>query len=891
MSRRTAIATRTIPRKPAHTAAALLAFAGSLAAMQAAHAAAVVECVASVYGNGTAADVGLIPAFFNATTGTEGTDWEIRVQAKGSQNPYVISNNLSFAPDASHDNKSIKVTGGWNAGCGSQTFNSSQTVIKGIASTSQSVGTSILFSGDNARFEIDWIHFQDFARFSVDDKACKDFQICPDTDAIVVEHNEFDNGEQVAIHAHDAAQVRFRGNRVTHISNRHASGFLTDSAPVSFLIDNDEDAPQIAFNTFADLTCNESLGGVMIDSHQGSASLNHNIAEADCAGLYIETTGGGKVLTPTYNVVSGIAGTGVGGDFNANHNLIATVNFEDPANGNYRLHYPSTGINEGATLVGAIQAGYLLPGLDLDGKFRPIGVHFDIGAYENDKNDGTPPTFTVTKIADSDDGMCNADCSLREAIKAALAFNGTNPAEIVFDLPGCPSVLVLDSNLPDITSSVTIDGYSQAGANANSQITGSNANICVGVTPGASGVDYAFRVPSGADPSTQLTVQGLGFGNGFFAFGSSHAVIELRGGSQHKIYGNAFGGYLPSTTNPQFLGTLGRAILLNGPANYVHIGDDDASTRNYFGYMDQNGIVLNNGTQSNFIVNNYIGVEPSGLFAQPNSGDGISISSALGTVIRKNVIAASDSGITLLGANTKNTQIYANRIGLDAALKAAPSLSNNVGITIGLGASNTAIGSGIDATANVISNNKTDGVQIGSTPDSTPGGPVVSSGNTILGNRIDANARSGTGVNIDLGASLVRVANDDGDGDTGANGLQNYPILNRTAVNANVNNAPFRFVDGIINTQPNVQVSLDVFFSTTCTAGSYDAEASKLVKSYQVSSGSSGTVSFLIDMIPDYGPGFITATATNYAGGGTSDLSPCLPTDRIFSGGFQKPGL
>src|SRR5262245_17974033 len=35
-------------------------------------------------------------------------------------------------------------------------------------------------------------------------------------------------------------------------------------------------------------------------------------------------------------------------------------------------------------------------------------------------------TFTVTKIADTNDGTCNADCSLREAINAANATAGTN---------------------------------------------------------------------------------------------------------------------------------------------------------------------------------------------------------------------------------------------------------------------------------------------------------------------------------------------------------------------------------------------------------------------------------------------------------------------------------
>ena len=33
----------------------------------------------------------------------------------------------------------------------------------------------------------------------------------------------------------------------------------------------------------------------------------------------------------------------------------------------------------------------------------------------------TAATFTVTKIADTNDGVCDADCSLREAVAAANA--------------------------------------------------------------------------------------------------------------------------------------------------------------------------------------------------------------------------------------------------------------------------------------------------------------------------------------------------------------------------------------------------------------------------------------------------------------------------------------
>jgi CSLREA domain-containing protein len=38
----------------------------------------------------------------------------------------------------------------------------------------------------------------------------------------------------------------------------------------------------------------------------------------------------------------------------------------------------------------------------------------------------TAATFTVTKTADTNDGACNADCSLREAIVAANALPGAD---------------------------------------------------------------------------------------------------------------------------------------------------------------------------------------------------------------------------------------------------------------------------------------------------------------------------------------------------------------------------------------------------------------------------------------------------------------------------------
>src|SRR5262249_50093320 len=57
---------------------------------------------------------------------------------------------------------------------------------------------------------------------------------------------------------------------------------------------------------------------------------------------------------------------------------------------------------------------------DQRGTTRPIGAHCDIGSYEY------TPVYVVTKAADTNDGTCDTDCSLREAITAANANGGAD---------------------------------------------------------------------------------------------------------------------------------------------------------------------------------------------------------------------------------------------------------------------------------------------------------------------------------------------------------------------------------------------------------------------------------------------------------------------------------
>lgn len=86
------------------------------------------------------------------------------------------------------------------------------------------------------------------------------------------------------------------------------------------------------------------------------------------------------------------------------------------------------------------------------------------------------PVFTVNKVADTADGLCNADCSLREAILAANAA-GTG-ARIEFAIPGAgPHAIVPASGLPTITAPVSIDGYTQPGATPNTLPGAMNATL------------------------------------------------------------------------------------------------------------------------------------------------------------------------------------------------------------------------------------------------------------------------------------------------------------------------------------------------------------------------------------------------------------------------------
>jgi hypothetical protein len=75
-------------------------------------------------------------------------------------------------------------------------------------------------------------------------------------------------------------------------------------------------------------------------------------------------------------------------------------------------------------------------------------------------------TFTVTDTFDPGNGICDASCTLKEAIDAANSTpNSGGPDLIRFNIPGTGvKTIKPDSQLPAITEAVTIDGYTQPGS-------------------------------------------------------------------------------------------------------------------------------------------------------------------------------------------------------------------------------------------------------------------------------------------------------------------------------------------------------------------------------------------------------------------------------------------
>jgi hypothetical protein len=183
-------------------------------------------------------------------------------------------------------------------------------------------------------------------------------------------------------------------------------------------------------------------------------------------------------------------------------------------------------------------------------------------------------------------------------------------------------------------------------------------------------------------------------------------------------------------------------------------------------------------------------------------------------------------------------------------------------------------------TGNVITQNFGDGIQIVSGYYDTIGGVDAGAGNTITGNSgagvaVGPNSANVTirgnvinsngGLAIDLGND-GRTPNDAGDGDYGANQLQNYPVITRFVTGTTTQ------VTGSLSSTPNAIFTID-FYAQADGVPVNPGSSARYLGAISVTTDESGNATFDTALNAATLAGeFVSATATNDYGG-TSEFS------------------
>ncbi len=581
-------------------------------------------------------------------------------------------------------------------------------------------------------------------------------------------------------------------------------------------------------------------------------------------------------------------------------------------------------------------------------------------------------TFTVTSLADPGDGVCDATCTLREAIDAA---NGTDAADdIQFTVQG---KIAVQSALPFVQKRITLSG-------AGVTIDGGGLALSTGLAIASGGAASIIR---------GIAVVGFSEGVGIAVLGANVQLLAVRAGVEAdgmtanengigiRVYAdnctiNGTDALGPSVVS----GNGGTGIYLDGAhgtaiqRTYVGVGvDGNTAIPNSVGisaYGASNVVVAGLVAKPNIVAANEqygfyvadttglsvtytrIGVGADGETALSNT-NGLFAANTTGVTIRWNVVSGNGSGLWLNGVT--GATIEGNLIGTDVSgLQAVP---NETGIYVKDG-KNVKIGG---PTYNVISGNSDTGIYIsggegliidtnwigtdadreeavpngygirifgGGAPDlvglavsgNLMGGIDVSgtnpsisgcrigqnlsgdvlgngafgvriagassgsvSGNEISGSQVGVSVLpDATGVVVDsiflsnggLGIDLSpagRNANDDGDGDTGANGNQNHAVL-ATAVTSGT----LAIVKGTLDSKPSTTYSVRFFVEKDGECASSIQPSEAPYTGVEITTDAEGHA----DLTTYVSGGAGELVSTTVTGpDGTSEPSPCVAVE------------
>jgi CSLREA domain-containing protein len=501
-------------------------------------------------------------------------------------------------------------------------------------------------------------------------------------------------------------------------------------------------------------------------------------------------------------------------------------------------------------------------------------------------------TITVNNNGDTaaDDGVC----TLREAIVSANTDTasgamagecqaGSGTDTIAFNIT--PDTITPTSALPAIAQAVTIDGTSDpdstrvtitggsAGSNANgltvtpasgtSTIKGLYITGFQGTGGDAGGGHGIYANLPGA---TSLTVGGTGPNEGNVLSGNAAHGAFLRFGGTYTLRGNIIG--LQADGSTVQANGMGGALVqgvnsVTGGTMGVTPGGPCTGACNLISGNTGLGLHPSSGA---VVQGNFIGTDVTGLQDRGNTGAGI-IETTDNTVMNfggttaaaRNIISGNDgSGINLGDAGASNDVIQGNFIGVGT--DGTTVIGNGVA-GVSLEGDRVTVGGTMAGAGNVIAHNGNTGVSL------FPG----ATGHRIVGNEI----RDNTGSGIDLLPGSGVTPNDVGDGDAGANNLQNFPVLSSAAAFGGV-----ATVQGTLNSTSSTMFQADLYASDACNAASPNdfGEGQRYLGSTTVGTDGSGngSLTFTSSGTPPVAPGEVVTTTATDPNGNTSEFSQCL---------------
>jgi hypothetical protein len=362
--------------------------------------------------------------------------------------------------------------------------------------------------------------------------------------------------------------------------------------------------------------------------------------------------------------------------------------------------------------------------------------------------------------------------------------------------------------------------------------------------PTPTGNTVGGTAPGEGNSLIGLVINGPSEGN--IVIGNSLLVgVNVQGATQFGVIArnNRIGGPTPSERN-----------VISGAGFYGEEG---------FPVGDQVAIIDADGTT---VEGNYIGTTADGMHAySPQIGPiGVEVRDSRSTTIRGNLIA----GLRVVGtnhaaglifgqavyvgavnANTQSTVIQGNTIGLAAdgvtPIATRSGISVSPAITV------------LHAFSTLISTNHVASVE-------TTGVFVAAQENGVTITRNSIHDCGGLGIDL---APSGPTPNDPGDGDDGANGLQNYPVIASAAAT---------LASGTLESTPGEAFTLEFFASQACDPTGF-GEGAVFVGSMAITTDGSGQAAFAAPLSPPVQQGWVlTATATRTQTGDTSEFSACV---------------